>query len=142
MKSYKIPISVKGIVFDNNSVWLRKNEREEWELPGGKIDQGEQPTETLIRELREELGFEIEVMAIIHVWVHRINDSQDESLGVLVLSYLCRVLSKTGIFETESEGGKSKFKKFKLDEIKNLNIPEFYKDAINLAWKEYVQIGK
>ncbi len=40
--TYSVPISVKGIIFENNSVWLRKNEREEWELPGGKLDEGEQ----------------------------------------------------------------------------------------------------
>lgn len=43
---YNILISVKGIVFDDEKVWLRKNERQEWELPGGKLDKGEQPEET------------------------------------------------------------------------------------------------
>ena len=84
MDNINAPISVKGIVFENNSVWLRKNERNEWELPGGKLDQGEQPETTVVRELREELGFDVEVVDIIQAHLYTIKTS--ESKGVLVIT--------------------------------------------------------
>ena len=132
---YNIPISVKGIIFDDEKIWLRKNEREEWELPGGKLDQGEQPEQTAIREMKEELGFDVEVITPVQAYLYTIKKSSDESRGVLVLSYLCKLLKKTGAFEYDGEAGKAEFQAFTLDEITGLNMPGFYKEAIKRASK-------
>jgi hypothetical protein len=40
------------------------------------------------------------------------------------------LISKSGKFELIGEAGKAEFKKFSLNEIKNLNMPDFYKKAI------------
>ena len=134
-ETYKVPISVKGIVFEDGAVWLRKNERKEWELPGGKIDEGEQPEETVIREIREELGFESEVVDIIQAYMYTIKVSADESRGVLVVSYLCKIKNKIGDFEIDGEAGKAKFKKFKISKTGAFNMLYFYKEAIKKAYK-------
>ncbi len=130
---YKIPISVKGIVFEDNKVWLRYNERNEWELPGGKLDPDEQPAETVVRELREELGFDVKVLGLVHAYKYVIPGSIDESQGVLIIAYVCALLEKVGEFELSGEMGVARFQAFSLDEIADLTMPSFYRDAISRA---------
>lgn len=48
---------------------LLRNERDEWELPGGKPDVGETPEDGVRREVAEELGLTITEVDIIDSWV-------------------------------------------------------------------------
>ncbi|MFD2235322.1 NUDIX domain-containing protein [Phaeospirillum tilakii] len=41
----RFPVSVKGVLFSESKVVLLENERSEWELPGGKLDTGEAPSQ-------------------------------------------------------------------------------------------------
>ena len=44
------PVSVKGVLVRDGQVLLLKNEREEWELPGGKLGLGEEPLARMTTE--------------------------------------------------------------------------------------------
>lgn len=69
---YQLPISVKAVIFLNGQIPLLRNERNEWELPGGKLDLGESPTACVQREVHEELNIDISVGMNVHNWVYTI----------------------------------------------------------------------
>ena len=56
------PVSIKGVLqTPSGEVVLLLNERQEWELPGGRIELGETAVECLAREIREELNLDVKV---------------------------------------------------------------------------------
>ena len=62
------PVSVKGVPVRDGRVLLLKNEREEWELPGGKLELGEEPEVCVAREITEETGLVVTAGPILDAW--------------------------------------------------------------------------
>jgi 8-oxo-dGTP diphosphatase len=87
------PISVKGVVVHRDRVLLLLNERDEWDLPGGRPDGGEDHRAALEREVREETGLAVAV-----------GDALDEHLFevlpgrfVRILPFVCRLVGGSDV---------------------------------------------
>ena len=83
--AYRFPVSVKGVVVRDGSVILLRNERDEWELPGGKLEPGETLEACVAREIAEELGLSVRVGPVVDVWIYAVSPALD----VLIVTYGC-----------------------------------------------------
>lgn len=62
---------------------------EKWEFPGGKVEPCENPEEGLIREIKEELAMDIEVLDIAAVISQKQDLPGQEGRNIILLFYYC-----------------------------------------------------
>jgi 8-oxo-dGTP pyrophosphatase MutT (NUDIX family) len=122
----RFPVSVKGVVIRDGKVILVRNDRDEWELPGGKLELSESPSECLAREIAEELRLTVEPRTLVDSWVYSIVPGVD----VVILTYGC---SEASLDEAVLSDEHSELKWFALDDVDGLRMPEGYKKSIK-AW--------
>jgi 8-oxo-dGTP pyrophosphatase MutT (NUDIX family) len=125
------PISVKGVLLIDGRVVLLRNEREEWELPGGRMDPGETREQTLVREFREELSIDVEPVRFIDSYEFEVIPSAQ----VRIVTYGCRL---RGLFEPVLSTEHSAFGLHALGELGRLPLPPGYKRSID-SWSEHAQ---
>lgn len=56
-------IAANLIIEDGKLLMLHRNDKGYWELPAGKVEDGETPRQAAIREAREEIGCDVVIQA-------------------------------------------------------------------------------
>ncbi len=105
---------------------MLRNERGEWELPGGRLERGEQPASCVAREIAEETGLVAEPVALIDSWLYRVRQDAE----VLIVTYGCRPLA-AGTPRTSAEHDAVGL--FAPAELDALPMPEGYRASVR-AW--------
>jgi len=113
---HKQVIGVLGLLTDGRGKVLitLRNEPElpevhhKWQIPGGGVEFGEEPLVALHREMKEELGVEIEIIALIpyvgsSVWNHPYGKEH-----AILFCYLCKA-KKDQIIKLDSESSEARW---------------------------------
>lgn len=122
----RYPVSVKAVVQLNEKFVLLKNERDEWELPGGKLDPGEDIESCVVREIGEELNIKCVVRRPLNNWVYKVN-----GVDVVIITYHVESSETAGDVAVSAEHKEVGF--FSLQDALFLNMPDGYKSSLKLA---------
>jgi 8-oxo-dGTP pyrophosphatase MutT (NUDIX family)/GNAT superfamily N-acetyltransferase len=117
------PVSVKGVLLEGDRVVLLENERLEWELPGGRLERGEEPGACLAREFAEELGADIAVASILDCWVYEVLPHEE----VVIATYGVRRLDRRAMQVSREH---RRFGRFAISELDGLPMPEGYRRGL------------
>ena len=120
------PVPVKGVTVQAGKVLLLENERAGRELPGGKLELGEDPADCVVREISEEAGWKVTAGPLPDCWQYRISQGRD----VVIVTYGCYVIS-TGPPVVSHEHKRAGL--FSPGEVPALVMPEGCKRSI-AAW--------
>jgi 8-oxo-dGTP pyrophosphatase MutT (NUDIX family) len=131
--AHRFPVSVKGVAVQDGMVLLLQNERNEWELPGGKLELGEDPADCVVREIGEESGWQVTTGPLLDCWQYHIREGQD----VVIVTYGCHVLTdEPPVVSNEHKLAGL----FMAAEVGGLTMPDGYKRSI-AAWFARISRG-
>ena len=112
------------VIIENESILLIQSKKNWYELPGGKINDKEEPEETAVRELKEELSCEIKIIIQL--------DTKDFEENGLIITYH-RFLAKIMSGQRPRIGEPEKFDHYRYIPLKKLTYHQLSPNMQNLA---------
>lgn len=131
-------LGVYGILMEDGKVLLIKKSRGphkgKWDLPGGTIEFGEDPYETLIREFDEETGL-TEIHGVIktaasYTMIYPYQENEFEELHHIGIIYSVKLLDNKYILKTDGDGQDSLGAAWiEIEDLQSLEITPFVREV-------------
>ena len=129
MNKYQITnIALSPVIYKNKFLLIKRIKwpyKNLWSLPGGKIELGEHPQDTVVREIKEETSLVVKFIAIRGV-VSEILYNKSKIDGQFML-WACETIANTDKALEKDEGKVKWFTKEELIKNKTKIIPSDYK---------------
>ena len=107
LKSPDVRLGARGIVLNSAGeiALIHKTLKNEYKLPGGGIDEGEDPTTAFIRECREELGCEVEIVRELGTAVEYKSQENFKQLSFVYVAKKVDELDSRNLTDKEKDEG-------------------------------------
>ena len=121
--SVKYPISVKGVLIENDRVLLLKNESFIFDLPGGKVEPHQSIEDALIDEFKEETNLTVKIKSLIDLKKLHLN-----SRNILIATYMVENISSDPIKISYENWG---YNFIKIKNLRDNDIKPWILDLLN-----------
>lgn len=123
MERQTFSVSIKGILYQDGKYLLRKNQRNEYELLGGRLESNDStPEERIVKEFIEESGIKIKAEIHREPWLYEIAKK-----NIIIVPYVCSAISYPKQF-IDNDGGTIHW--IEKDMLDTINMPYGYLDSI------------
>jgi 8-oxo-dGTP pyrophosphatase MutT (NUDIX family) len=129
-------IIVAGIVEYKRKVLIIQRSADEdvfpnlWEIPSGKREQFEKSKDALVREVKEEVGLDIEIISPVDVFEFKV-EKENEIKDSTQISFLCKLVGKP---EIKLSNEHQNFAWISENEIDNFEISDDTKRVLRSAF--------
>jgi ADP-ribose pyrophosphatase YjhB (NUDIX family) len=98
-------VGVRGVVFqDDRLLFVKERVDDRWTLPGGWTEPGESASESVVREIREESGFQTRPVKLLAVYDRQRHPLPPHPYHVYVIYFRCELLGGEPAESLETNG--------------------------------------
>jgi ADP-ribose pyrophosphatase YjhB (NUDIX family) len=140
MKPQRSRISAYALIHDSNRILLCRLSKEIprwegfWTLPGGGLNFGEHPEETVVREVEEETGFLVKIRSVATVdSIHDTSGSEDFH-GIRIIYHVDLV---GGLLRHETSGSTDRCEWHRLHPAPDILLGDLAQVGIDVAQKRW-----
>ena len=98
-------VDVRGVVFNEDAILLvRERADGKWTLPGGWVDVNESPSESVVREVFEESGYQAKALKLLACYDRNRHPHPPHPYHVYKLFFHCEILGGSPSTSYETDG--------------------------------------